>query len=215
MFELFDPEAEFEVRRSTNLPHWHQSKVTYFITFRTVDAIPTSVRQHWHAERAEWLRRHGINDFERQFPTLSKPLRQEFHETFSRSYMENLDKGFGACVLARPEYNAIVAQSLLHFNASRYQMGDFVVMPNHVHAIVCLLGDNDIEAQCESWKRYTARKINHLLKQSGRFWQEESFDHLIRSPQQFAAVQRYIWTNPEKLRRGQYYLHQLSQNFGA
>jgi type I restriction enzyme R subunit len=211
VFELFDPAAKFEIRHSTNLPHWHQPEVTYFVTFRTEDSIPTKVQQRWYAERAEWLKRHGIVDYKLQFPGLPLLLRQEFHERFSRSYMENLDKGLGACVLARRECHTIVAKSLLHFTASRYHMGDFVVMPNHVHAIVCLLGDTDIEAQCESWKRYTARKINKLLKQDGRFWQEESFDHLIRSPKQFAAIQRYIWQNPQRLSRGQYFLHQLKQ----
>ena len=117
-------------------------------------------------------------------------MRRRFHETFSREYHEALDKGLGVCVLRRPEFRQIVAQSLLHFDGVRYRMGAFVVMPNHVHLIVCLLGDTEIEAQCTSWKRFTARQINQELGTSGRFWQEESFDHLIRSPEQFEAIER-------------------------
>ena len=89
-----------------------------------------------------------------------------------------------------------------------YYMGDFVVMPNHVHAIVCLLGGTEIEAQCTSWKRFAAKKINQSLKTSGRFWQEESFDHLIRSPEQFEAIQRYIANNPSPLKAGEFFLYQ-------
>jgi type I restriction enzyme R subunit len=33
---------------------------------------------------------------------------------------------------------------------------------------------------------------------SGRLWQEESFDHLVRSPEQFEYFQRYIAENPRK-----------------
>jgi hypothetical protein len=34
------------------------------------------------------------------------------------------------------------------------------------------------------------------VPRSGRFWQEESFDHLVRSLDQFEAIQRYIAKNP-------------------
>jgi type I restriction enzyme R subunit len=79
-------------------------------------------------------------------------------------------------------------------------------MPNHVHVIACLLGDTDLEAQCYSWKKYTSTKINRALGRKGRFWQEESFDHLVRSPEQFDYLRRYISDNPRKagLREGQY-----------
>jgi len=66
--------------------------------------------------------------------------------------METLDKGWGACELRRPEIARIAADSLLHFDEARYRMGDFVVMPNHVHTLVCLLGQTDIVKQCYSWK---------------------------------------------------------------
>ena len=63
-------------------------------------------------------------------------------------------------------------------------------MPNHVHLLVCLLGDTDLLKQCRSWKKFTAGKINQVLGQTGRFWQKESFDHLVRSPEQFCADPR-------------------------
>ena len=85
--------------------------------------------------------------------------------------MESLDKGRGECVLRQPELSTIVADSLLHFDSDRYHLGDFVVMPNHMHLIVGLLGHTDIEALCTSWKQVTARRINQALSRSGRFWQ--------------------------------------------
>ncbi len=123
--------------------------------------------------------------------------------------MENLDKGWGACVLSRTELSKIVADSLMHFDGDRYHMGDFVVMPNHVHLLVCLINETDILDQCYSWKKFTAGKINKALGSSGRFWQEESFDHLVRSPEQFGAIQHYIADNPKHLHEGEYYLRQL------
>ena len=212
MFELFDPKGDLRISSGSNLPHWFQPGVSYFVTFRTEDSIPADVSRSWHARRTAWLAKHGIRisdkNWKDQLSALPEPLRREFHETFSREYMESLDKGLGACVMRQPEISTIVADSLFHFDTQRYHLGDFVIMPNHVHVIVCLLGDTDIEAQCTSWKRYTARRINQALAQSGRFWQEESFDHLIRSAEQFAAIQRYIRDNPRHLNHDEYFLYQ-------
>jgi hypothetical protein len=58
-FEFFDPDCE--VRISTgSLPHWYQPGVTYFITFRTVDAFPRVIAEQWYRRRDDWLRQHGI-----------------------------------------------------------------------------------------------------------------------------------------------------------
>jgi len=85
-------------------------------------------------------------------------------------------------------------------------------MPNHVHLVVCLLGETQIETQCQSWKRFSAQWINLELKRQGRFWREESFDHLIRSPEQFEAIQRYITSNPQDLSFDEYFLYQFEGN---
>jgi len=112
--------------------------------------------------------------------------------------MEYLDRGYGECLLRDANAAELVASSLHHFDGQRYALSDFVIMPNHVHLLVGLLGETGIEAQCKSWKSYSAREINLLLGRRGRFWQEESFDHLVRSPEQFERFQRYIAENPAK-----------------
>jgi type I restriction enzyme R subunit len=212
MFELFDPKADVRIQAGSSLPHWYQAGVSYFVTFRTEDSIPADVSRRWYAQRANWLLQNGIPPDDPRWRDrlwqLPETARRQFHDTFSRQYLEALDKGLGACVLRRQELNNLVGDSLRHFDGDRYHLGDFVVMPNHVHLIACLLGDTEIEAQCASWKRFTARQINQKLGTSGRFWQEESFDHLIRSREQFEAIQRYIRDNPAHLPQGDYLLYQ-------
>ena len=213
MFNLFDPNSDFQIIAGSNLPHWFQPQATYFITFRTEDSLPTHVARRWYAERSAWLARHRITtstpNWKNKLTTLPEKFRKQFHETFSQQYMENLDKGLGACVLRNPELSKIVANSLLYFNGDRYHIGDFVVMPNHVHLLVCLLGGTDLLKQCRSWKTFSAGKINKVLGKTGRFWQEESFDHLVRSPEQFCAIQQYIRKNPNHLQKGEYFLYQI------
>jgi putative transposase len=206
VFELFDPLDDVQIREGCHLPHWYQPGVTYFITFRTEDSIPAGVAKTWHRRRGDWLRRHGVDSARHAWNTalagLPRAAQREFHATFSREFLEHLDQGHGTCLLRHQEIAQIVADGLRHFDGLRYSLGDFVIMPNHVHVMACLSGETEVEAQCYSWKKFTATRINRHLQRSGRRWQEESFDHLIRSPEQFEAVRRYIADNPVKARLG-------------
>src|SRR5690606_39219693 len=47
-----------------------------------------------------------------------------------------------------------------------------------------------------SWKSYSAKKCNELLKRVGVFWQRESFDRLIRDEAEFHERVRYTLENP-------------------
>jgi hypothetical protein len=44
-------------------------------------------------------------------------------------------------------------------------------------------------------KGFTAHQANRILGRHGPFWQEESYDHLIRDDREFHRVQRYIEHN--------------------
>jgi len=209
-FHLFDRTAETVVRYGV-LPHWFQQGVTYFVTFRTADSVPQKLANAWYGRRDAWLIQHGLytqsGDWQQRLRE-APDLDREFHRRFTGEFMAYLDRGHGECPLSDPSISAIVAATLLHFDGVHYELGDFVVMPNHVHLLACLQGTTQIQAQCRSWKRYSARKINEHLGRTGRFWQSESFDHLVRSPEQFAYLQRYIADNPTKagLKAGSYRL---------
>ena len=58
--QVFDPKAEFAIVER-RLPHWSQAGAVSFITWRTKVSIPRPVLNRWHADRDDWLRRHGIN----------------------------------------------------------------------------------------------------------------------------------------------------------
>src|SRR5215475_4891135 len=97
-FALFDRGGDLRIHCG-NLPHWYQPGVTYFVTFRTEDSVPQELSRSWYHRRAEWLRLHGIDPESpmckvqlRKLPALER----EFHETFTREFMEYLDRGHGA-----------------------------------------------------------------------------------------------------------------------
>jgi type I restriction enzyme R subunit len=102
----------------------------------------------------------------------------------------------------------------MHFDGECYEMLDFVIMPNHVHVLATFEDELGMLKQCESWKHYTAVQINRALGLTGRFWQQDSFDHLVRHEGQFERLRRYIAENPVKARlgTGEYVYYQKSSH---
>ncbi len=81
-------------------------------------------------------------------------------------------------------------------------MGDFVVMPNHVHLLAAFPTADAMRDQCDSWLHYAAFRINQTIGEKGKFWQQEVFDHLVRNPEQYEYLRQYIADNPKKARLG-------------
>jgi len=208
-FQLFDDQADVQIIER-RLPHWSQAGAVPFITWRTLDSMPAAVLDKWHASRGEWLRQNGINpkdpDWRNRLQSLEPSLVREFLTSFWNRWHDDLDSGHGACVLRNPELAKIVADSLHHFDGVRYLMFDFVVITNHVHILAAFPNEESMLAQCESWKHFTATRINRQLDLRGRFWQQDGFDHLVRTERQFLYLCDYIATNPMRagLRQGQY-----------
>jgi len=79
----------------------------------------------------------------------------------------------------------------------RYEMHSFVIMPNHVHLLVTP------NVPSTKWlgplKGFTAHEANRILCRSKQaFWQDESYDHLVRSADEFERIRAYIECNPVK-----------------
>ncbi len=199
--EVFDPTQEFDVvyRR---LPHWSQPGAIAFITWRTWDSLPEKVIRQWQEERDAWLTNHGIDP---SLPSWQECVRRLDHQA-GRQFQafvadrrnDHLDACHGECVLRQAELSLEVANSLQHFNGDRYDVTDFVVMPNHVHLLAAFPRSDDMLPQCDSWKHFTATRINRILNRKGRFWQQDGFDHLVRSQEQFDYLRDYIANNPTK-----------------
>ncbi len=196
--QVFDVQAEFAVVER-RLPHWAQAGTLCFITWRTHDSMPQSVINRWHADREDWLRRHHLDphpaDGKNQLSKLDPLLQAEFVREFSARWQRQLDHCYGACVLSQPAISQIVADSLLKFDGDRYELTDFIVMPNHVHLLAAFAHEKGMLEQCTSWKHFTAMQINRHIGKSGSFWQQDGFDHLIRSENEFEKIQRYIAEN--------------------
>ncbi len=202
-FGFFDPKQEYSVTQGV-LPHWEQPGATYFITYRTHDSIPQAAFELWQRQRADALRRLEIDpddpNWTSAFGHLNWGVRRQFARQFATILEASLDELHGAFALRYPNVSNVVAENLLHFDGMRYSLGGFVVMPNHVHVLVCLDRNVTLKEQCRNWKHYQSCQINSLLGNKGRLWQPESFDHLVRDGDHFQKFRKYIQNNPVKSR---------------
>ena len=188
-----------EITRTANrLPHWEQGGRAYFVTFRLADSLPQELLDQWEAERAAWLAQH---------PEPWAPLVEaDYHRLFSHRIDQALDAGHGGCVLRQPEIARLVGHALEYFEGTRCRQLAWVVMPNHVHGLFTLLENWTLADLLHSWKSFTAKAINKALGTTGRVWQKDYFDRLIRDPAHFANCVRYMRDNPvrARLREGEW-----------
>ncbi|MEA2345488.1 MAG: putative methylase [Thermoanaerobaculia bacterium] len=108
------------------------------------------------------------------------------------------DAGHGSCLLRDVRAATITENALLHFDRERYRLVAWCVMPNHVHAMVELNQGFTLSNVLHSWKSFTAKEINKLLRKRGQVWLEEYHDRYIRDERHFHAMVSYIENNPVK-----------------
>jgi len=161
------------------LPHFDGPQITQFVTFRLYDSIPQIVFRKWREEL--------------------RSLSKTDSDAMLRRRLElYLDQGHGDCHLKDPRVAEVVQQSLLFFDGERYKLSAWVVMPNHVHALLTPLENQLLSRILHSLKSYTSNEANRILGIEGKFWQQESFDRYIRNSRHFATAVRYIENNPVK-----------------
>ena len=93
----------------------------------------------------------------------------------------------------------IVSDALRYGETERglYRVFAFVVMSNHVHLLIETI--EPLQEITRLLKGYTARCANLVLSRTGQpFWQDESFDHWVRTPAEGEEIRRYIQENPVK-----------------
>jgi REP element-mobilizing transposase RayT len=178
------------------LPHVKRENAKYFITFRLGDSLPKDVLLQHEAERALLLR--ALLESER-FGIPPKGNQESINRAFRRQIERALDSGAGACYLGRPSIADLVANALKFFHQKRYHLQEWVIMPNHVHAIIWPYPNHLVGEIVKSWKQFTSLRAKRMLGLAKeRFWQPESFDHWIRDDAECARIARYIRNNPVK-----------------
>lgn len=189
-----------------HLPHWQPPEATYHITFRLKGSLPGEVIERLRAEREEaekMLLKNDIDNEEKNRTLL------EFHWMHFEKFDAMLDTHpCGPHWLDGSAVASIVDEALHYRDGKEYDLIAHCIMPNHVHMVFSLLAKvsrNDIPTYdkplfriMQSLKRYTASKSNLSLGRSGAFWQDESYDHVVRDADELDRTIRYVLNNPVK-----------------
>ena len=178
------------------LPHLKREGGAYFVTFRLAGTLPAEVLQQFKRER-ELIVAQAL--------AAKRPLTWHEQEELFRWYSSRvdgyLDAGHGECFLKQPAVADLVAGALRFFEGQRYELRSWVVMPNHVHLVVWPKPPNTLSEVLHSWKSFTANEANKLLVRVGNpFWQDESYDHLVRDDTDMARCCQYTLMNPVNAR---------------
>jgi len=174
-----------------HLPHVYLPNAVYFITFRLAGSLPQSVigalREKVRLQKDSWI---GFVDYERAL-----------EESVCDVHW-----------LSKEEIADLVAESIQYRDRVDYDLAAYCIMPNHVHMVIGVgehelfrpvgqidnLSNKDISKIMQSLKRYTATRANEILHRIGAFWQDESFDHIIRSETELDRIVKYVVYNPVK-----------------
>jgi putative transposase len=109
--QFFDRKQSYSVAWKT-MPHWGQAGTVCFITWRTGDSLPAAAERRITQERAESLRRVCVTPTGNWKAALAEKSPAKFEKVkweFFAACERELDRGFGECVLRRPELSQIVA----------------------------------------------------------------------------------------------------------
>lgn len=193
-------------------PTWHSRG--YLPHFESAQAI-----QHVTFHLADSLAQSALRRFEEEL----KFLPAEKCDAERRKRIDHwIDAGHGSCVLGEPPIADMVQSTLLFFDAQRYRLLAWVVMPNHVHTLFQPIDGWTVALIVASWKKFTARRIRDRWERrspdrhrgrerrrqspdcrqpSGRpnpVWAREYWDRYIRNEQHFQRTVSYIHSNPVK-----------------
>ncbi len=162
-----------------HLPHWQPKNAVFFVTFRLKFSLPGVVvallREQHSSGAASMTEGKAFVKWD--------------------AFLDNQKSG--PRWLARADVSAIVSGVMRDHDRQQYELYAYCIMPNHVHAVFEPLDQATPLSQIvRSVKGRTARAANVILCREGAFWQDESYDHVIRDNIEFARIVDYVLNNP-------------------
>ncbi|NWF90831.1 MAG: transposase [Ignavibacteriaceae bacterium] len=103
------------------------------------------------------------------------------------------------------KYGEIINQTLNNLSKFYpYELDEFVIMPDHIHAIIILDNKNNssrksLSTIVQRFKTFTTKNINKILDEENKFkWQKTFYDRIIRNERELYQIRNYIRSNPLK-----------------
>lgn len=181
-----------------NLPHFQVNGGTYFITIRLYGSLPKEVTIKLREEN---------DDFINQIKLLDKsPAEKDFliDEQYRR-YFGKFDRLLDYAAndvhwLKIPEVAKILSEAIHFRNDVQYELICFTIMSNHLHIVFRILDENiNLYSVLQRLKQFTATQANKFLNKKNEFWQEESYDRVVRNGKELKRIISYVLNNSVKI----------------
>lgn len=138
-----------------------------------------------------------------------KQLLTNIQKRYFKTVDDYLDRAAsGADWLKQESVAEIVSSKFRQYDKVYYDLLAYCVMPNHFHLLIDTdfqLSENNIGSNYTPLSKTmnyikggSAFQANQVLQRKGRFWQPESYDHMVRNEKEFYNIVRYIANNPVK-----------------
>ena len=100
--------------------------------------------------------------------------------------------------LLQSERNAMLFIDVLrsYVKAQKFQVHDFVVMPDHVHLLITIEGDMSIEKAVQFIKGGFSFRLRKETGYAGEVWQRGFSETRVNDPQSYENHREYIAQNP-------------------
>jgi len=87
----------------------------------------------------------------------------------------------------------LMIEILLHYRAeSKYLLHEFVIMPDHLHALITPAQEISLERAVQ----FIKGGFSFRMKSRVPIWQPSFTNHRVRSVEDFESHRQYIWLNP-------------------
>ena len=91
------------------------------------------------------------------------------------------------------------------------KIAHYVIMPNHVHLLVCLSGDGPMGASGPTLPRIIKALKGLTTRETGqKIWQRGYYEHIVRTEQDYLEIWTYIDQNPARWARDEYFTAQAA-----
>lgn len=197
--------AMIKTEYTSILPHIQPIGATFFVTFNLYGSLPKSVLEKIKKEHE--LRKHEILFSNRPDKDILKYREQRLHfKRYDEALHQVID---GVAFLKDTSIAQMVADKMHEFDGRYYHLLCYTIMSNHVHAVFdfsAQLNPNfkfleqeytQLSKVMNLIKGSTAHSANGILDRRGtHFWQKDSYDHYVRSPDELQGIIKYVKINP-------------------
>ena len=197
--------SEETIFHRRHLPHFYPPDAVYFVTPRLAGSLPRFRRDEIREQRSllrtqKLISARGDSEtgrLERELLRLDRTLEKAVED---------------CCWLADPRIAELVAGAIRFRDRKEYDLVAYTIMPNHMHMVFGVgvpdliepvgqidnLSNKPVSKIMQSLKRHTGREANKILGRRGAFWQDESYDHVIRNSEELERIIQYVLYNPVK-----------------